>query len=106
MRFLEPEDQSDTMRLWRVRLEDLPRNSANLEMSRFSVAVGGETPLDSHIDSEVWMFASGRGVLSFCGDCKMDVSAGDVVRFFPFESHTLKNTGEKPLLVFSVWWKA
>lgn len=106
VRLLSTEQPCEAMQLRRVMQEDLPFNSSKFEMSVFTVEPGGQTPLDQHQDSEVWLVAQGKGLLRFRGEYELAVKAGDVMRFLPNESHTLKNTGAERLTVFSVWWTA
>jgi mannose-6-phosphate isomerase-like protein (cupin superfamily) len=74
-------------------------------MSRFELEPGAESPLDDHDEAELWMVASGEGSLRYCGQIAVTVRAGDVLRFEPHATHTLRNVGDVTLRVFSVWWQ-
>jgi mannose-6-phosphate isomerase-like protein (cupin superfamily) len=101
--FLDAVQPSDGMILEKVAPISL-RGSRPPGLSRFSLAPGAESPLDQHEDEEVWFIASGRGTIVRGGIDTVPVAAGDVVEFPSEVSHTLKNTGDQPLVVFAVWW--
>jgi mannose-6-phosphate isomerase-like protein (cupin superfamily) len=103
-RFRETEHPDDGMQLSLVDMTRLRGGPAPVRMSRFELTPGAQSPLDTHEEREMWMFAQGTGMLSYCGQPPVPVRAGDVVEFESDSSHTLKNTGQGPLVVFSIWW--
>lgn len=102
--FLRAEEPCSGMTLEKVAPTSLRGSRPPGGMSRFSLAPGAESPLDKHEDEEVWFIGSGQGTIVRGGTEVVPVAAGDVVDFASEVSHTLKNTGELPLVVFSVWW--
>ena len=103
MVFLPPEQPAAGMRLEKGRLDGgAPRPPFGL--SRFTLDPGSSTALDSHPDSEVWFIGQGDGELVYAGNPGIPVRSGDILRFEPFRSHILRNSGEGPLTAFSVWW--
>jgi len=72
--------------------------------SRFSVEPGARTPVDQHAVAEIWMVADGAGELEYDGRT-VALEAGQVVYFAPFKPHSLHNTGDAPMMVFSIWWQ-
>ncbi|QHI35951.1 hypothetical protein IMCC3317_12990 [Kordia antarctica] len=78
---------------------------APFKASRWSVSPGFSSPVDQHEVKECWFVASGKGVLTFKGDIKGDIQAGDVIHFDPMESHQVYNSGEELLTIFSIWWE-
>jgi mannose-6-phosphate isomerase-like protein (cupin superfamily) len=102
--FRETERVCDGMTLSLVDMTRLRGGPAPVRMSRFELAPGAQSPLDTHEDREMWMFAQGSGRLGYRGEPPVEVRAGDVVEFEAGSSHTLHNTGSEPLVVFSIWW--
>ena len=68
------------------------------------VESGKETPIHRHHEEEVFLVYQGSGVASGAGEV-LEVSAGDVLYFPPFNNHTIRNTGEEDLVVFDVFWE-
>jgi quercetin dioxygenase-like cupin family protein len=102
--FHATEQVCDGLTLSLVDMTRLRGGPAPVRMSRFELAPGAQSPLDTHEDREMWMFAQGTGRLSYRGRPPVEVRAGDVVEFEAESSHTLHNTGREPLVVFSIWW--
>jgi|GEM_PF-1298192 len=71
--------------------------------SRFTVAPGCTSPVDQHDVREMWMIASGQGLLIHAGK-EVAVSPGSICFFDSQEPHEVTNEGEIDLLVFSIWW--
>lgn len=92
------------MRLEKVNGESLRDCSPPFKMSRFMLKPGARSPLDCHEDKEIWFIAAGKGELTRAGEEVMEISQGDIVELGSMVSHTLLNTGQDDLLVFSVWW--
>jgi mannose-6-phosphate isomerase-like protein (cupin superfamily) len=90
--------------LEKVEVARLAAGVPPFSMSRFWVDPGARTPVDQHKDSEVWMVACGRGMVTYRGKETIEVKSGDILEFEPNASHTLINTGGEPILLFSVWW--
>jgi mannose-6-phosphate isomerase-like protein (cupin superfamily) len=92
------------MKLEEILLNQDPKSGLPAHMSRWEVGPGGSSPLDHHRVRECWFIASGSGELTFKGEEKMEVAAGDILYFDSWESHEVKNTGQTTLSVFSIWW--
>lgn len=71
---------------------------------RFTVERGATSKLDQHEVRECWMIAQGEGELEFNGDKFISVKAGEFYFFDSMETHRIKNTGVKELIIHSVWW--
>ena len=78
--------------------------AAPFRLSRFTVAPGVETPVDVHQVHELWLVGAGTGELTYDGAAHR-IGTGDVVRFAPERTHTVRNDGAAPLELFSLWWK-
>lgn len=102
--FAETQRIHEGMSLSLVETARLRGGSAPVRMSRFELTPGAQSPLDTHEEREMWMFAQGSGMLSYRGQPPVQVQAGDVVEFEADSSHTLMNTGSETLVVFSIWW--
>lgn len=102
--FAETQRVHDGMQLALVETARLRGGPAPVRMSRFELAPGARSPLDTHEEREMWMFAQGNGMLSYRGQAPIPVRAGDVVEFEADSSHALHNTGGEALVVFSIWW--
>jgi mannose-6-phosphate isomerase-like protein (cupin superfamily) len=92
------------MLLQLLNTEALPEGPAPVRMSRFELVAGARSPLDTHEERELWIIAEGTGTLEYRGEHTIPVRAGDVLAFERHASHTLRNTGQLGLVVFSVWW--
>jgi quercetin dioxygenase-like cupin family protein len=75
-----------------------------VRMSRFTLAPGASSWLDSHPERELWMVASGQGLLEVGEAAPCQVGAGDVLHFEPHRTHRLTNSGDGELAVFAIWW--
>ena len=82
----------------------LPEGPAPVRMSRFELAEGARSPVDMHDEREVWIISRGGGALEYRGEAAIPVQAGDVLAFEKNASHSLLNTGNEALVVFSLWW--
>lgn len=71
--------------------------------SRFFVEQGCSTPIDVHDDAELWLIARGGGTVRY-GSEVIQVSQGQVLLIEPHTPHQVINSGEYPLLIFSLWW--
>lgn len=69
-----------------------------------SVEAGAELPFHSHTQREIWVVASGHGVLNR-GEDTFEIGEGDVVFFESGTPHHLRNTGEADLRLVSVYWQ-
>ncbi|HEX2205124.1 MAG TPA: cupin domain-containing protein [Longimicrobium sp.] len=79
-------------------------SAAPFRLSRVAVAPGVETPVDVHQVHELWLVGQGEGELTYDGVASR-IRAGDVVRFVPEKTHTVRNDGAGDLVSFSLWWK-
>jgi methionyl-tRNA synthetase len=68
------------------------------------VAPGKDTVPHKHDESEAFVIISGDGEIVTDGR-HYPVSAGSVVMFEPFESHVLRNTGQRELRFTDFYWR-
>ena len=66
---------------------------------------GVSTPVDSHREHECWYVISGYGKLT-CDAVDCQITEGEMLCFFPFESHMIENHSESPMRLISFWWAA
>jgi mannose-6-phosphate isomerase-like protein (cupin superfamily) len=76
---------------------------APVDLSHWRLEAGADSGDDLHSVRELWLIAAGRGEMT-CGGRSLDVAAGDVVSIEPHQPHRLRNTGDGPVEVFSIWW--
>ena len=81
------------------------RPVAPVEFSHWSLEPGADSGDDQHDVPEIWLIAAGAGVMT-CGGATVELAAGDAVAIEPRQVHSLRNTGDGPVEVFSVWWAA
>lgn len=101
--YRKPEGTAPGMLLDMFNMPGGDRPVAPFEASRWSLERGADSGIDQHPVRELWLIAAGRGVMT-CGGMTLEVSAGDVMSIEPNQPHTLVNTGDSPVEVFSVWW--
>jgi mannose-6-phosphate isomerase-like protein (cupin superfamily) len=92
----------------RVEVAALPlpaNNPAPFDVARWSIAPGTSNDLDVHISREVWLVASGRGTVTWADRSTTTIETGDAMAFETQVPHQVRNDGEIPLTVFSVYWK-
>lgn len=81
----------------------------DLNLSFIQVPVGVSTKYHNHKDYEVWLINYGEGVVTSCSKdgrvTQVKVCAGDVLLFYPFDSHQITNTGKESLKYVSTWWE-
>jgi methionyl-tRNA synthetase len=68
------------------------------------VEPGVMTDPHQHDELETFVIVAGTGDLSVDGKTRQ-VSAGTVIQFEPFETHTLRNTGDDDLLFTTFFWR-
>jgi mannose-6-phosphate isomerase-like protein (cupin superfamily) len=78
---------------------------APFEMSLATVEPHQATPAHSHASHELWLISAGEGNLTYDGRC-LRVGPGDVVYFEPWKTHHVRNDGEAPLRLVSIWWRS
>ncbi len=100
--YFPPFSGAEGSEVFEVNLHDAVK--APFKASRWYVSPGFSSPIDQHQVRECWFIASGKGVLTFDGSVEGDIQAGDVIHFAPMESHEVYNSGNEPLIIFSVWW--
>lgn len=105
--FLAPDDEEIPAGITygELALESTGLPAAPFRLSRFTVAPGVETPVDVHQVHELWLVGAGTGELTYDGTAHR-ISEGDVVRFQPERTHTVRNDGTGTLALFSLWWKS
>jgi mannose-6-phosphate isomerase-like protein (cupin superfamily) len=101
----DTEDIPPGMVSWLFEMPGGDRPVAPFELSRWSLEPGADSGDDQHGVREMWLIAAGRGEMT-CGGHTIEVAAGDVVSIEPNQPHRLRNTGDGPVSVFSVWWTA
>jgi mannose-6-phosphate isomerase-like protein (cupin superfamily) len=77
--------------------------AAPLNSARFTVEPGSSSPVDSHKVSEVWIVVEGAGELLHEGR-SVRLDAGEAVSFAPWETHQLRNDGERTFVALAFWW--
>lgn len=102
--FLSPEE-SPGMRVFEIGLLKHGAQIAPFKASRFTVEPNCSSPEDSHEVREIWMVAEGEGELVYDTQT-IRIKAADVLYFESFKPHLVNNDGDKPLVIYSVWWRA
>ena len=75
--------------------------SQNLAITWVEGAPGSEQPSHRHAENEqVYIIAKGRGLMSV-GDDKQEVSQGAAILVPPNTDHSIRNTGDEPLVFVS-----
>ena len=104
--FHEPEWEGQAMMVEEVKLfHESEQPLAPFKSSRLVEYPGKTSPLDLHDVKECWFIASGEGIVTYDGADEVSVKPGDVLYYDSRKSHSITNTGNKELLIFSVWWK-
>jgi methionyl-tRNA synthetase len=67
------------------------------------VVPGGRSNPDHHDETEVMVIV--RGVGRLVVDGRVAAEPGTVVRFEPFETHVIENTGHDELVFFTMYWR-
>lgn len=70
----------------------------------FTVQPAAESKLDVHKVFEMWLIASGSGIVEYQYK-QVPVKAGDVLYFDSLAAHKIINTGKKTIKIFSIWWE-
>lgn len=65
---------------------------------------GASSHSHQHDESEVFVFVKGSGELLVNGE-RHKAGPGTVVRFAPFETHVIENTGDTDLMLLSFYWR-
>ncbi|WP_433261034.1 class I tRNA ligase family protein [Actinosynnema sp. CS-041913] len=68
------------------------------------VVPGGSSTPHQHDEVEVFVLVRGRGEVVVDGKA-VPVGPGTVVRFAPFETHVVTNTGDEDLVFFDLYWR-
>lgn len=102
--FLSPEE-TQGMRVFEIELFKRGAQIAPFKASRFTVEPNCSSPTDSHQAREIWMVAEGEGELVYDTQT-VRIRAADVLYFEPLKPHLVSNDGDKPLVIYSVWWSA
>ncbi|MET1072501.1 MAG: class I tRNA ligase family protein [Umezawaea sp.] len=68
------------------------------------VAPGVTSDPHQHDETEVFVIVRGTGEL-VVDNKRSPVAPGTVVRFEPFETHVVENTGEEDLIFFDLYWR-
>lgn len=74
-----------------------------VRISWIHVHPGHTSPVDVHQVREVWLVASGNGVLR-CGEARVFLSAGETFFFDSGVPHAVFNDGSEVLTLVSLWW--
>lgn len=86
-----------------MRMDLLGVGFAPFSASRFSIGPSCRTDDDVHKSRELWIICSGKGELSYAGQT-VSIGAGEAYFFQGGHAHSVRNTGDEPLQVFSAWW--
>lgn len=103
--FRPPVFEEDAMKVDEIDFSAVNCGSMPFRASRFEVYPGKKSPPDQHEVTECWFIAKGIGELEHDGQNRTNVKAGDVLYFNSYQSHTINNTGEDNLIIYSIWWK-
>lgn len=101
--FYEPETLAGGMQVHEVRLNDGETPVAPFRASIFTVPAGSSSPRDEHDVRECWVVLAGTGVLTTdVGEQWLEPNT--VTYFASNQPHEVRNDGQTPLRIFSVWW--
>jgi mannose-6-phosphate isomerase-like protein (cupin superfamily) len=89
------------MHVYRLDLNPVLR--VPFQSSRFVVEAGASSPLDQHLEAEIWIVVKGSGLL-FQDTRSERIEAGDAVLFKPWEPHQVQNDSGEAIVVLSFWW--
>ncbi|HXU31537.1 MAG TPA: cupin domain-containing protein [Thermoanaerobaculia bacterium] len=103
LRFLEPFLPGPGMEVHEIDLAPGGASLAPFKASRFTVAPGQSSPVDSHAVHEIWFFTAGSGELTYDGEAHR-LAAPEACYFAPHRTHTIRNDGEEEIAVISLWW--
>ena len=65
----------------------------------------GKSARHSHDECEAFVVLSGEGVVCGQKGAIVDVRAGDIVSFDPFEAHVIENRADDPLVFVDLYWR-
>ncbi|WP_328941446.1 cupin domain-containing protein [Streptomyces sp. NBC_00250] len=88
-----------------LREHDTSGIPAPFSSSVFVLPPGTTTDVDVHQVVETWFVGAGEGHVEYAG-ASHPVRTGDSFHFATCRPHRVRNTGNGPLTVFSVWWSA
>jgi mannose-6-phosphate isomerase-like protein (cupin superfamily) len=80
-----------------------PERLVPFEIARWEIEPGASSDLDSHRSHEIWLVRDGAGELTLDGRV-IQISAGDAIMMNSRRPHLVRNDGDRPLKVFSVYW--
>ena len=87
---------------WLIRPREMMEitDGGFLELANeFEVAVGGEVFPHSHPTHEFYYVLNGRGIMTIDGEDR-EIAQGDLVYIPPDKVHSLRPTGDEPILCF------
>lgn len=99
LNFITPESLAAGVTVHPVQL---PKQTP-FEATYFQVLPGCQTPIDCHQEQEVWLVLQGKGVLIYQGE-STDFSVHDIFYFTQYMTHQVINTGDKTLIICSIFW--
>ena len=65
---------------------------------------GAQSQAHQHDESETWLILAGDGELTVNAETHA-VSARSLLQFEPFETHSVRNTGDSDLVLVSLYWR-
>jgi mannose-6-phosphate isomerase-like protein (cupin superfamily) len=80
-----------------------PERLVPFEIARWQIEPGTSNDLDNHRSHEMWLVRDGAGEMTVDGRV-FQISAGDAIMMNSMRPHIVRNTGDRPLMVFSVYW--
>jgi mannose-6-phosphate isomerase-like protein (cupin superfamily) len=80
-----------------------PERLVPFEVARWQIEPGTSNDLDVHRSHEMWLVRDGVGELTLDGHV-LQISAGDAIMMNSRRPHRVRNNGDRPLKVFSVYW--
>jgi mannose-6-phosphate isomerase-like protein (cupin superfamily) len=95
---------SDAVVRERLDLSRILRPSDTFAAAKLTVAAGGHSNVDRHVDQELWIVLEGEGVGTIGGQV-VSLKSGDTINVDPLLSHSIINQADTPLIILSFWWK-
>ena len=69
----------------------------------FHVLPGCITPVDTHLEKEMWIVLQGQGILNFEGE-SYSLAQHDIYYFESFKTHQVFNNANDLLIICSLYW--
>lgn len=76
---------------------------ADFKVATFQLEPGTRSPVDSHVEQEIWIVTHGAGLLHSNGNTKQ-LMPGSAVHFTSHIDHWIENIGIAQLKLITIWW--